>query len=312
MSLHHMTSTAVTAVVLSVAIATPSLAAFPGSNGRIAFGRETVAGDHTQVDINTISPDGTQRVRLTRTPGRNEFGAAWNAEGTQIAFWRTPAPFGPGSLWVMDGNGNNSVRLTQGVDARDPAWSPSGTRLVFTNVTESWDLWTLRATDGEKRKRVTSGPAQDFEPAWSPDGSKIAFTRGFEQGDSGDIYVKDLTSGDVTRLTHTSAYDHQVAWTPLGDKLVFERDYDAASSIFIVDADGSNLARLTSGSHFDLMPAVSPDGHQIAFGTDRGTPLTDLWVMNANGGKKHAIANSPAGEAEPDWQPIPNTIRSTK
>ena len=308
MRFHHMTLTAVTAVVLSVAIATPTLAAFPGSNGRIAFGRETVAGDHTQVDINTISPDGTQRVRLTHTLGRNEFGAAWNAEGTQIAFWRTPAPFGPGSLWVMDGNGNNSVRLTQGVDARDPAWSPSGTRVVFTNVTESWDLWTLRATDGEKRKRVTSGPAQDFEPAWSPDGSMIAFTRGFEQGDPGDIYVKNLSSGDVTRLTHSSAYDHQVAWSPSGDRLVFERDFDTASAIFVMDADGSHLTRLTRGPHFDLMPSISPDGQQIAFGSDRGTTLNDLWVMNINGSSKHAIETSPGSDGEPDWQPTPNVL----
>lgn len=308
MRLRHMTLTAVTAVVLSVAIAVPTLATFPGSNGRIAFGRETVAGDHTQVDIYSISADGTHRVRLTHTSDRNEFGAAWNAEGTRIAFWRTPAPFGPGSLWSMDGDGDNSVRLTHGVDARDPAWSPSGTRLVFTNVTGQWHLWTLRATDGGHLRRVTKGPCQDFEPAWSPDGSKIAFTRSFEQGDPGDIYVKDLTSGDVTRLTQSSAYDHQVTWSPSGDRLVFERDYNTASSVFVMDVNGSNLTRLTRGSHFDLTPAVSPDGQQIAFGSDRGTVLSDLWVMDFNGSNKHAIETSPAGEGEPDWQPTPNAL----
>src|SRR6266849_1507810 len=77
-------------------------AAFPGANGRLAFSYEVPAGDHTQSDIYTILPTGSGLKRLTATADKNEFGAAWNAAGTRIAFWRTHAPFGPGSIWVMN------------------------------------------------------------------------------------------------------------------------------------------------------------------------------------------------------------------
>lgn len=193
----------------------PADAAFPGWNGLLVFERELPAGDHTQTDLYTVGPDGSQLTRLTDTPNRNEFGAAWNAKGTEIAFWRTRAPFGPGSIWVMNADGDQPRRLTRGIDARDPAWNPAGSRLVFTQVHNGgFDLWTMRASDGGAARRLTSGSALDFEPAWSPDGIRIAFTQASAQGGPGDIYLLDLKSGRLRQITHSPAYDHQVAWAP--------------------------------------------------------------------------------------------------
>lgn len=269
-----------------------------GTNGRIAFERESVAGDHTQVDILTVQPGATTATRLTTTPNRNEFGPAWSPDGTTIAFWRTPAPFGPGSLWVMNADGSNANRLTSGVDARDPSWNPAGTRLVFQ---KGFDLHTVSASGGELT-RITKGPTLDFEPAWSPNGRRIAFTRGHETGDVGDIVVLDRRTGTISRVTRSSAYDHQVEWAPDGRHLVFERDFTSASAIVTVRPDGSHLRRLTTGSHFDLAPAWSPDGSRIAFGSDRASWLVDLWVMRPDGTRLRELFGTPkGGEGNPDW-----------
>jgi len=283
--------------------ATTGQAAFPGANGRLVFQRESVAGDHTQVDLFTVRPDGRALRRLTATPDLNELGPAWSADGGRIAFWRTQAPFGPGSLWVMAADGSGQHRLTRGVDARDPAWNPSGSRLVYQ---QDFDLFTLRASDGALRRQLTSGPALDFEPAWSPNGRRIAFTRGSSTGDVGDIHLLRLPGGSVTRVTHSPAYDHQVAWAPGGRWLVFERDFDTSSAIFAARPDGSGLHRLTTGDHFDISPAWSPDGRWIALGSDRGTDLHDLWVMRRDGTDLHRLLHLAAGaEGFPDWQPDP-------
>ena len=66
----------------------PAQAAFPGTNGVLAFQLEAPAGDHTQTDIYTIQPSGNGLKQLTATPDANEFGPAWNAAGTRIAFRR--------------------------------------------------------------------------------------------------------------------------------------------------------------------------------------------------------------------------------
>ena len=213
-------------------------ATFPGADGRIAFTQEAPAGDHTQSDVYTVNADGSGLQRLSASANQNEFGPAFNAAGTRIAFWRTPAPFGPGSLWVMNADGSGKRQLTTGIDARDPAWDPSGTRLAYTGPgAGSFDIWTLRAADGQDRRRVTSGAATDFEPAWSPDGARIAFTRGLAQGDAGNLYAVGAGGGTANQITSTPAYDHQASWGPGGQRLTYERDFANSSSILVVGAD---------------------------------------------------------------------------
>jgi TolB protein len=295
-----------TAGLLSSLPAPPASATFPGVNGRIVFEHEEPAGDHTQVDVFSIKPDGTGLLQLTDSPDNNEFGPAWNAQGTKIAFWRTKAPFGPGSIWVMDADGSNKRRLTKNVDARDPVWNPAGNRIAYSCSGHNGDICTLRVSDGGDRRHVTSSSAGDFEPAWSPDGHYIAFSRATSpQGDVGDIYVIDVKTKNVVRLTHSPDYDHQVGWSPDSSKAVFERDFDRSSAIFVVNADGTNHRRLSPGQHFDLGPAYSPTGKLIAFGSDRGTDFfPDLWIMRANGTNLRRLGGSQFPESFPDWQAL--------
>ena len=83
----------------------------------------------------------------------------------------------------MRADGTDQRQLTHGVDARDPVWDPTGTRIAFTLVEPGrYHLATMRAADGGDLRVLTSGPDLDFEPAWSPDGTRLAFTRGSRAG----------------------------------------------------------------------------------------------------------------------------------
>jgi len=60
--------------------------------------------------------------------------------------------------------------------------------------------------------RLTSGDWNDITPAISPDGSRIAFASnrdGFY-----DLYLLDLQSGGVQRLTQTEQFDSSPTWSP--------------------------------------------------------------------------------------------------
>lgn len=306
----HRTAQALTVGLfgaLSVAAPAPAQAAFPGGNGELVFQIEAPAGDLTQNDLYTIRPDGGRLRRLTATPDQNEFGPAWNAAGTRIAFWRAQAPFGPGSVWTMNADGTDQRQLTHDIDARDPVWDPTGTRIAFTLVgADGFHLWTMRAADGGDLRQVTSGLDADFEPAWSPDGTRLAFTRGAPDGDPGDVYVLRLDTGALTRTTDSPDYDHQVSWSPDGTRLVFERDFGPAFAIYTVNPDGTGLTRVTDGPYFDTGPAFSPDGRRIAFGSDRGgTFLADLWTVNPDGTGLRRVRRLPDNESFPDWRPLP-------
>ena len=88
---------------------------------------------------------------------------------------------GNAALYVSNRDGTGARRLTPaGVGAYqgDAAWSPDGSRVVFT--CGNFELCVASA-DGSGAARLTRSawPATwsyDFEPAWSPDGTQIVFS----------------------------------------------------------------------------------------------------------------------------------------
>jgi TolB protein len=80
-----------------------------------------------------------------------------------------------------------------------------------------------------------------------------------------DIYVLDMVSGAVTRLTDSSASDRAPAWSPDGAQIVFISNREGDDDLYVMDADGANPVRLTMSAARDHSPAWSPDGSLIAF-----------------------------------------------
>ena len=76
-----------------------------------------------------------------------------------------------GVLWTLPIAGGEATRiLDEFHDARQPAWSPDGTTIVFQSYRRgSWDIWSV-GHDGRDARPLTSGPFDDREPHWSPDG----------------------------------------------------------------------------------------------------------------------------------------------
>ena len=85
----------------------------------------------------------------------------------------------------------------------DYAWSKDGKKLlVFTNTKKVWrqntrgDYWVLDVADGPLQKLGAGKPESTLMFAkFSPDGTRVAYVR------ANDLYVEDLASGAITRLT---------------------------------------------------------------------------------------------------------------
>jgi Tol biopolymer transport system component len=198
----------------------------------------------------------------------------------------------------------------------DPAWSSDGRQVAFSGGvrqnTEPDDIYVMN-TDGSGLRQITSGPRVDLNPSWSPDGSQIAFADLL-----GSLYIVDVRTLAVTPLTDHGrpgekgeGPDQNPDWSPDGSKIVFSRNDETIPSIFVIDADGSNLTRLTDpapGS--DIGPAWSPDGTRIAFvrtlNQNEGTP--DIYVMKADGTSIAQLTDDPADDGSPTWSPDGNRI----
>ncbi len=153
--------------------------------------------------------------------------------------------------------------------------------------------------------RLTNGPWDDIQPAFSPDGKELAFVS--NRNGYWDIYLLELSTGLVSRLTDSLEYDGYPTWSPDGLWLAYESYVDENLDIFIRPSDLSQAPiRLTSHPAADTAPAWSPDGREIAFISTR-SGSSDVWVADLDQAEEDLfqnISHSPSGEeSHPAWSP---------
>ena len=112
--------------------------------------------------------------------------------------------------------------------------------------------------DGSQFRQLTNDGKFKFLPHFSPDASKVIYAK-FSVGGYGspeaafDVAVYDLASGQETLITH-DGHDINGVWSPDGTQVAYlatafvpaESVHD--STIWIVDADGSNPRKVASAS----------------------------------------------------------------
>jgi Tol biopolymer transport system component len=179
-------------------------------------------------------------------------------------------------LFYRDGVSGDVTRLTHGLRARDPAVSWDGKRVAFSINGPSHSKLAVMPIapmdEGAEYEVVFEGGKLDqaFQPSWSPDGTHLAFSV-WRHGALRDIFVLDLETRDLTKITDDRAVDGDPVWGPDGNTLFFSSDRSGIYNIYAHDRDTGALWQVTNviGGAFD--PAVSPDGTRLAYhGFDAG------------------------------------------
>jgi Tol biopolymer transport system component len=85
-------------------------------------------------------------------------------------------------------------------------------------------------------------------------------------------------------------------------RITFHTNRDGNYEIYVMDADGSNLANLTNHLSRDQSPAWSPDGTRIAFHSDR-EGSSDLYIMFADGTDVTRLTYDPDTVSGAAWSP---------
>ncbi len=126
-------------------------------------------------------------------------------------------------------------------------------------------------------------------PNWSPDGSKIVFS-GISFAGLSDLYIVDMQSEELQRLTNDFYTDKDPAWSPNDNAIAFSSDRSyygkqGKLNLFIYDLQNGAIRYLTAGNHNDYSPVWSPDGEYLAFTSDRDGSF-NIWMIKNNGNKQ--------------------------
>ncbi|HEY2094195.1 MAG TPA: S9 family peptidase [Thermoanaerobaculia bacterium] len=219
----------------------------------------------------------------------------FSPDGKRVAYVLTHADLVKSAydsdVWVIDTDSTYDTEVEHGTH---PRWSPDGKTVACLYENAIW----------AEGKKVTEepGPIHDFE--YSPDGGSIAFieTDAAKKSEREDfhvvgvevrqahLYVMDLGTRAVRRLTQGDFSINSMSWTPDGKTLVVERlprvDLDSLyhTDLYTLDVASATMTPLVVRPGADRAPKVSPDGRRVAFismgGVHDWLREQRLWVID--------------------------------
>jgi Tol biopolymer transport system component len=197
--------------------------------------------------------------------------------------------------------GNARFDSLQFVDSAG-AWDGTSRRFAFAALRHGEPILTILSIPGgdASMEQAFSDLDQIFDPTWSPSGEEIAFA-GLSGGVT-DLYVFNLKTATVRRLTNDGFADLQPAWSPDGRTLAFTTDRFTSSLDTLVFGD-YRLAALDfeSGDVRELPSIVGAKnidpqwiGGDLVFIAD-ADGVSNVFRLDVQAGTVHRVTNERIG-----------------
>jgi len=185
-------------------------------------------------------------------------------------------------LALMDQDGANTRYLTRGDDlVLTPRFSPTTQEITYMSFGQGDPrVYLLNLDNPGQREVVGNFPGMTFAPRFSPDGGSVIMS--LQRGSNSNIFVMNLGSKAITRLTDSAAIDTSPSFSPDSSKICFESDRGGRPQIYVMPASGGTAQRISFGEGSYSTPVWSPRGDVIAF-TKQGGGSFSIGVIKPDG-----------------------------
>ena len=159
-------------------------------------------------------------------------------------------------------------------------------------------------SDGHNEQVIYQSRQPILSPSWAPDGKHLAMT--LSRDGNPEIYVMNIETQKLQRVTRNYAIDTEPAWLPDGRGLVFTSDRGGSPQLYQVNLSRAKQAagrpeRITFEGRYNARASVSPDGRHIAM-VHQEQGKFRVAVQDRKSGSFRVVTNSQLDES-PSFAP---------
>lgn len=153
-------------------------------------------------------------------------------------------------------------------------------------VTQKGNADALHIVDTKTNETIADYSFKDLvrigSPSWSRDNKKLVFPAS-DFGGKNDLYILDIQSSELNKLTNDYYDDRDPDISPNGDYVVFSSDRTSygenkSYNLFLYDLKTGAISYLTVGEQIDYSPHFSDDGSKIIFTSNHNGPQ-NIWMI---------------------------------
>ncbi|MFC1564412.1 DUF5050 domain-containing protein [candidate division KSB1 bacterium] len=195
-----------------------------------------------------------------------------------------------------------SCSTSDSVTSSEPEYSPINAKILF----KAYDGINTVDPDGSNLTKLID---EGNTPCWSPDGMKIAYCTSYRE--SALLMIMDSDGTDSQEILSYSEefvfpLSFDPVWSSNGTKIIFiimkVTESGAASDIYAVNADGTNMTDLTNNpGDYDCI-TWSPDNSTILFYSDIDGD-NEIYKIAVDNYERIKLTDNSVHDIYPCWSP---------
>ena len=149
-------------------------------------------------------------------------------------------------------------------------------------------------------------------------GGVVLYTCAASSQVHGGLFLLDVSSGYVRRLTPDNAWNVDASWSPDGRRIAYQSTRDGRSDVYVMDVANGSVRRVSDGKGFNGYPSWSPDGQWIAYESSRGGiqgrpdppgHYAEIYVVREDGtGPRRRLVDFHSVQSGAAWSPLGDQI----